>query len=229
MNYVLTSVDWNHPQTKVWKYHAEKHCRNAEIVLIPDTKPLPWCWSGGKLACFNQGLNTDRLIYMDTDTIVTHDLEPIFDMMKEEGKDFALSPWNHFQTLQHRPKQGPVRRSRHDMFPLDGVSYTDYRHYSSGFIAVIGKSAPKAFHDAWMNFCMDLKSKGAYNKHMLFEEIALSWMIALVGQDLVWNIPTEIHNNILPKQTSIEPFPWVIHYHKPERLKRCRLERFLHV
>ena len=225
MKYTLTSVDWNPEQTKVWLHHARKNCPTANIVLVPDSKPIPDCWSCGKLECFNQDFETENILYLDTDTIITHDLKEVFYIMEDSRKSIGLSPWSNFQGLTRYSKQGPLRSRHKSKKFINGFSYSQYRHYSSGMIATI--ECHKQFYEAWMTFCKIMKRNKEFSRHKLFEEIALSLLVCSLKSNSVWNIPAEIHNNILNKHTTINPFPWVIHYHKPERLKRCKLERYL--
>ena len=101
MSYEIITVDWNPEQTRIWRYWVNKHCPTAKVYTIQDTKPVPWCWSGGKINCFLYGFETDRVMYMDTDTIVTRDLEPLFEMMGDAkisvSRDIPLGVPSHIK------------------------------------------------------------------------------------------------------------------------------------
>ena len=81
MSYEIISVDWNPEQTKIWRYWISKNCPTAKVYMIPDRRPFRFCWSGAKIDCWLYGFEGKRVIYLDTDTVVTRDMEEVFDMM----------------------------------------------------------------------------------------------------------------------------------------------------
>lgn len=213
MKYDIVSVDWKPEQTKLWLHYIEKNCPEAHVTLIPDEKPIPWCWSGGKINCFKQKFQTDKIIYLDTDTVVTEDLGFIFSNMDKTwlglSSKIPIRPFNKradlMAKLRHLGK-APV-------------------HYSSGMVVLNGISGGQLtqFAGLWEEMCNELRAsigKGAY-----MDEIALSYVASLAA---VWDIPLEVHGNICGKKYfGNAETPSVIHYHKPRRLEQFGMGQWL--
>lgn len=229
MKYDVISVDWNPGQTKIWKYWIEKHCPNAIIHTIPDTKPIPWCWSGGKLNCFcYDGFETDRIIYLDTDTIVTENLEPLLD--REEK--VMLS---NIQTIQGKPFNRVLSSTRNRQNRVDFSDlYKHFRfkydpvHFSSGMIVLNGCSSME-FYDTWKAVFEFEPYEKYFKGYWLADEVSLSLCVALDYEwDDIYLLPADIHGNILSRKIfGGREISMVIHYHKPQRLKSVGLEKWL--
>ena len=223
MSYEIVTVDWNKKQTRVWRHWVNKYCPTAKIRTIPDTKPIPWCWSGGKISCFNYWFETDRIIYLDTDTIVTHDLEPLFDMMGD--CKFAASSKIPLYRLEERNKR--------EIMELEGQ--IEFKHppigWSSGMLMLKGYD-PERLYDGWKGMMEWPLYPSRFRGHQLSDEFAMAFFMAHeFERDEIWDIPLEIHGNIVGKRTFFgdAEVPWVLHYHKPQRLERHKLEHYLDV
>jgi hypothetical protein len=206
--YDIVSVDWNPQQTKLWRYHIGKTCPTANVITIPDNKPIPWNWSSGKIDCFGCDFRfPERVIYLDTDTIVQEDLEPLFDRMGEA--EIGISSHITPERLQ-LPKDENAEQAF-------GLSERP-THYSSGFVVLKGWE-PKMLQEGWFAASY-LPALQRYKRSRLFEEYVFSYFVAYTGKR-VWEMGPEIHGNILRKPLFDKTM--VIHYHKPERLKRSGL------
>ena len=117
MKYDIVSVGWNKRQADIWLYYINKHCPEAHVTLIPDNRPIPWCWSSGKIDCFKQKFKTDKIIYMDTDCIVTADLFHIFKDMGNciIGLSDKITPRPYFKKKQTGKRRSC--RNVEDSFP----------------------------------------------------------------------------------------------------------------
>ena len=221
--YEIITVDWNPEQTRIWRYWIAKHCPTAKVYTIPDTKPVPWCWSGGKLDCFLYGFKGNRVMYMDTDVIVTHDLEPVWDMMGD--CKFAASS-----------KIPLYRMERSKRVQINGIrEHIDFKHspigWSSGMLMMKGYD-PEALHEGWKGMMDFPPFQAGFKGHQMTEEFALSLFMAHeFEREEIWDIPLEVHGNIVGKRMFFgeATVPWVLHYHKPQRLKRHKLEAYLDV
>jgi len=224
--YDLVTVDWNHNQTRLWLYHVRKHCPTANIVLVPDTKLFPWNWSSGKLACFfePEGVkHPSRFIYMDTDTIVTRDLEEAFDL---QG-DAPLGMSSAIPGMVSMSRWSKVQRGREMLDAEFGLGRDNQPvHFSSGFMVLKNTSA-EDLGEKWRSAMEYPPLRRQFSRHRCYEEIALSYVVA-ADRTPVWHMPLEIHGNILRKcyfGNAREPL--VIHYHKPERLRAQKLGGYL--
>ena len=213
MKYDITSVDWNPEQTKLWLHYVKKNCPEAYVTLIPDEKPVPWCWSGGKLNCFRQKFETDKIIYIDTDTIVTEDLGFIFANMGDNwlglSSKIPLIPFNKRPDMKKK-------LAHLGKLPI---------HYSSGMVSLNGISGAQAeqFTGLWEEIMTELKK--IIGKEHYMDEIALSYVASLAA---VWDILLEVHGNICRKKYfgSAET-PSVIHYHRTKRLDQAGMGGYL--
>jgi alpha-N-acetylglucosamine transferase len=108
----IVTVNWNQPQTTLWMRHVEKHCPEANIIFVSEGDLKKLCWScpkiGSLLADFK---HPNRVIYMDTDTIVMADLEELFDLMPK-GRGIGVTRYSTF------PK---CPRSAEKVFPKKGI------------------------------------------------------------------------------------------------------------
>lgn len=218
--YDIITVRWNEPQYKVWRHWVDRTCPTAKVHWIPDTKPFPWNWAGGKVPCFDYGFDTRRVIYIDTDTIVTHDLEPVFEMMGDckVGASYQI-PKYVFQKM--------YKKEIENLKPMIPYKFPPIS-VSSGMIVT---TEPDVLYEAWAGIKNFAAVKRAFGKHRQFNEFTLSLALTwLYERDEVWDIPLEIHGNIISKRyfgNCMEP--WVIHYHRPERLINQRLGKWLDV
>ena len=221
MTYEIIAVDWNKEQTRIWRHHVEKWCPGARITTIPDTRPIPHCWSSGKLACFSYSENPN-LIYMDTDVIVTHDLKDVFDLMGDAkiGVSFGIQ-LNRFEKQKSRQiaelKEGIGYR-----WPPIGVS--------SGLMVLKGVD-PSVVYDGWMTMMEYPPFRTAFKRARLEEEYALSlWLAHAYDRDEIYDIPLSVHGNICGgRHFGGVAVPWAIHYHKPERLKKYGMGGYLNI
>ena len=216
--YDLITVRWKEDQYRVWRHWVDKTCPTARVHWIPDTKPFPWNWAGGKVPCFDYGFETGRVIYMDTDTIVTHDLEPVFDMMGDckVGASYQIPKYS----FQGR-KKGDLR-TLNKMIPYKFQPNS----VSSGMIITL---EPDALYQAWYAMNTFPAVRRAFGKDRPFNEYTLSMTLTwLYEKDEVWDIPLEVHGNIISKTDFGNcDIPWVIHYHKPERLEKKGFGKWL--
>lgn len=222
MTYDIITVNWKPAQTRIWRYWAEKHCPTANIRTIPDRKPVPWCWSGGKIACFAEKFETDRIIYMDTDIIVTHDLEEIWDMMGESSVGVSLDiPAQKFHTR--------FAKQINDLASQIGYNWPPHA-MSSGFIALKGYS-PHWLYQGWLGMMEWGEFHARFRRQQLEEEFALAlWLSHDVKQEDVWNIPLSLHGNICGgRNFGGVDVPWAIHYHRPNRLQKYGMDEWLKI
>jgi alpha-N-acetylglucosamine transferase len=213
LKYDIVSVDWKPEQTKLWLHYVEKNCPEAHVTLIPDEKPIPWCWSSGKINCFKQKFQTDKIIYLDTDTIVTEDLGFIFSNMGHAwlglSSKIPIYPFNK--------RKDVVEKLKHLGKPPT--------HYSTGMIVLNGISGTQVaqFVQLWEEMLSELKPYIKGNRYA--DEISMSYVATLAQ---VWDIPLEIHGNVCGKRYFGEAStPSVIHYHREKRLGQFGLGGYL--
>lgn len=229
--YDIITVDWNPEQTRIWRHYVEKNCPTANIITIPDNKPIPWNWSSGKIDCFKYEFShPGRVVYMDTDVIVTGDVEPWVDETQRQGCDMSAStllpkvgkPKNWF----HRFPE--ITEKACSLFDVDRFP----RHFSTGFMVFIDYDFD-GLHEGWMRSMELPKFREMLQKTLVYEEFAFSLWIES-QDDKVLDMPLEIHGNLLGNVkyfgtcTNENP-PLVLHYHKPPRLIKAGLKGFLNV
>jgi len=220
----LISVNWNEEQARVWLHWVKRHCPTAAVHLVKDTKPVPWCWSSGKLNCFKyDDFQTDRIIYLDTDTIVTKDLEFVFDEMG----DCCVGLSSDIEIYKFHK----VMRKQVESFS----AFYDYnwppKAWSSGMMVLKGMD-PMELHEGWMHTMLFPPFRKIFPRHQLLDEIALGlWLTNwLPKEDMIWDIPKPVHGNVIKKPDfGGAKVPAVIHYHKPERLKRNGMDKWLKI
>lgn len=227
-NFDLVTCNWNPAQTKIWMFHVKQHCPTAHIVLVPDTKPIPWNWSSGKLNCFAdlpELKYPGRFIYMDTDTIVTRDIAEVFDLMDSPVAASSAIP----ATAPSMSAWAQDPRGRESI----DVAFEIFRdhppiHYSSGFLAIQGSAlTPAELGFRWRSAMEYPLLRARFSRHRCYEEIALSYVLA-TDRIPVWDMPLEIHGNILRRtHFGHTRTPMVIHYHNPRRLRAQHLEHYL--
>ena len=224
--YDIISCSWHYQQTKVWLHHVRKHCPDAAIHLIPDSKPVPWCWSGGKLDCFSYDkFKTNRVIYMDTDTIVTKDLDFVFDDMEDRkvglSSRIEIKPFDK----QNHGIKWIQKMSRHCNWHFRPI------HYSSGMMVFKDTS----LYDLWQPWFSMMFYKPFLEickGYALAEEASLAFVVPqLYKEEEIYHIPYETHGNLLGgrKWFGGAEYAAVIHYHKTIRLKKHGLEKFLEI
>ena len=220
MTYEIISCDWNKEQTVLWMRWIIKNCPTANIYTIPDTTPVPGCWSCGKLNCFTHEFETDRIMYMDTDTIVTRDLEPLWDEMGD-CKFAASSKIPLFRLETGKRKQ--INDARKQMnFKHDPIGW------SSGMLMLKGYD-PKRLYEGWIKIMRSPDFQRGFGRNQLTEEFALSLFMACeFEKEEIWDIPLEVHGNICGgRHFGGAKVPAVIHYHKPVRLRKEGLGEYL--
>lgn len=212
--YTIVTCDWNPTQTKMWLHYVEKNCPNAQILLIPDIKPVPFCWSSGKLGCFFQDTmdrmhHRNKLIYLDTDTIVLRDLYPLFEKMGDcfIGSGLSIVPDSLIKAMKK--------------------NHPGYLHLSSGML-LFNDMRLSILSREWMRLMFSEKIIKEYKWHSLYEEYCLSLAVENIGlKKYVWDIPLSIHGNILSGcKFGGESKPWVIHYHNLARLWKFGLGHY---
>jgi len=224
--YDLVTVNWNPRQTELWMFHVKRSCPGANVVLIDDGKPFPWCWSSGKLNCFADfpGLrNPGRFVYMDTDTIVTRDVGEVFELMGDAK--LAASSAVPSNTMNAWARSEGERKNVDVAFELS----RDHPpvHYSSGFM-VLKDYPPADLGFKWSSAMAYEPLRATFGRHRCYEEIALSYVIA-ADRIPLWDMPLEIHGNLLGRHKCFghTRTPMVIHYHNERRLKINNLERYI--
>ena len=230
--YLITTVNWNPPQTKVWLWHLKNVYRGNDTVsldvrLLEDTKPVPWSWSAGKLNCYNLSLlpslaEYDGHVYMDTDTIITRDFLHTFETMGREGTvmavSFNMAPIRMVQAISKQlAKEFPEYKSL-------------YKHASSGLLCLDTEGNGRwvrDVYDNWLNWYRNERFLHAFKKHKLADEIALS--MAIVDMKIpVCEVPRETHGNVLGGRVfGKAEYSDIIHYHNNRRLRKYDLGRFI--
>jgi hypothetical protein len=161
---------------------------------------------------------------MDTDTIVTHDLGEIFDKMGD--RTLAMSSGIELRSAMQKQRQKIARLGKLVTYHWPPV------HFSSGLMALKGYP-PEELAEGWRLVMEWGPFVDEFRRYSLAEEMALGVYLSCVVEDpeTIYHIPYEIHGNLLggKKIFGSADIPWVIHYHKPERLKRAKLERYLEV
>jgi len=228
--YDLISVDWNPEQTAVWLASVKRNCPAANVILVPDTKPIPECWSSGKLGFKDATFeNPRRVVYMDTDTLcLGPDVGGIFERMPA-GAFIGVTRYTTWWACTERSEAGfinaggPAKKAAvYRAFGLE--EGTPYRHFSSGML-VLKDHDPRSFFQMWFDASIRLKEAGFPVGFTLFEEVALSLLLTQLDNGVVFHLPKQVHNNILNSTPPTEydakhKFPWVLHYHKRSRIQK---------
>ena len=170
------------------------------------------------------GFKGRRIIYLDTDTIVTRDLEGVFDLMGD-------APLGVSQRLKDDRLQG---RFGHLMPRL--AEAFEYRmeppNISTGMV-VCNNFDPELIYGMWAEVMGHELFVELLGKHMTTEEYAIAIACARMFDDpaKVWDIPHEIHGNIYKKNKNFgeAEVPWVMHYHRPGWAKWHGIEEWLNV
>ena len=227
-SYDIVTVDWNKNQTAMWKYYIEKNCPTANIITLPESRPVKWSRFSSKMniLLFDKYKHPDRIMYTDTDCLITDDLLPLFEYMEECDFDMAAS-------VDFLPRMNPftgkhAKNSETMAMVKAYMGVTEFPHqYSSGMLLFRPGVDRKELYDKWMvNFTDELLMKH-WGGISIMEEIALSYVLQAIDYKM-WYLPREVHGNVLRKSDfgSVK-VPMVIHYHKPARLRWCGLECFL--
>lgn len=215
--YTIATVDWNKEQTKVWEGFVRDKCPAADVVKIKDQRPFPDIPVAGILGVFDEPFKTDHVAYLDTDTIVFKDLEPLFEFM---GSRYKIGITSQFAMF---PDQGTFKQL---YTPV--LLFNDCRDR----IPLLGKALRKTIKEMY--------SKELYlHKIDMYTEVAISHCLYDVfAEDEIWDFPSEIVTNIVPTNASgllsnykvflpaswchrskvamsqeIPPFPYILHYH----------------
>ena len=225
MTYEIITVDWNPTQTKIWKFWIAKNCPTAKVYTIPDRRPFRYCWSGAKVDCWLYGFKGRRIIYLDTDTIVTRDMEEVFDMMGDRPlgastnlkTDRMANKFSHLMP-QFKEEMGLLM----DLPP----------NISSGML-VCNNYDPELIYGMWVE-AMEHPLFHKYLKgHYTCEEYAISlgYAATFPDKESLWEIPNEIHGNLYyrKKQFGKVERPMVIHYHRPKWAPYHGIEELLNV
>ena len=100
-------------------------------------------------------------------------------------------------------------------------------HVSTGMIVLKDCDAERriSLYASW-KMLMDTMEP-AIRRNNYADEITMSFLVGKYT-DSIWNIPLNIHGNIcrLTYFGGVKE-PWVIHYHKPDRLKKHGLDKWL--
>jgi len=222
-DYEIITVNWQPKQTAIWLHYVEKNCPDAKVYTIPDDKPVPWCWSGGKINCFAWPFETKRVIYLDTDTLVTRDLGFVFDEMQGAciGLSSEIEIFKFHITMRPQVEKFGKRGYEYNWPPCA---------FSSGMMVLKGYDAT-ALYAGWLNTMQWPPFLELFGKHTLADEIGLGLWLAhdLESADDVWHIPVEVHGNVLGGKTHFGKVetPAVIHYHKEARLRKAGLGKWL--
>jgi hypothetical protein len=229
-SYDLVTVNWHPRQTKVWKFHVKQSCPQANVVLLPNKKMFEWNWSSGKLCCFkylDELKHPGRFIYVDTDTIITHELADIFDRMDDAVLSLSSDiPATGGMSRWAKPEAREARAGCDLAFGLDPAE--NIVHYSSGLMALRGLD-PRELGEKWAAAMIYPMLRARFGRALVYEEIALSYVIA-ADRIPVHHQPLWMHGNILRRAFFGHcRAPWVIHYHNERRLRAQRLERYLDI
>lgn len=215
-SYTIVTCDWEPNQTKMWLHYVEKNCPTAQVITVPDTKPVPHCWSGGKLNCFcsetvDKMDHPDRVIYMDTDTVVLKDPEPVFDMMGDcfVGSSLGIIP------------NSLINRVTNSFKGKGFYIGSPYVHYPSGFLSFLGM--PMGFiYSPWLEYLKNPTIRGILRGNIVYEEVCLSMVMKDLGlTQKTYDIPLSFHGNLLgKKEFGGAELPWIVHYHNLARLRK---------
>ena len=223
MVYEIVTVDWNKDQTRIWRHWAERNCPNANIHIIPDRRPFRFCWSGAKIDCWLYGFEGKRVIYLDTDTFITRDMEEVFDMM--EGRPFGASMDLKQDRLMN--KYDYLLPELREKFALKILVPPNI---SSGMI-VCNDYDPELVYGMWSEIMNDEWFQEKLGKHYTCEEYAISLGTARHFPHIsyLWKIPNSIHGNIYHSRCQFggaNP-PMVVHYHRPQWAIQHGFEEYL--
>ncbi len=223
MTYEIVTVDYIPEQTRVWRHWVNKNCPGVKVHTIPDRRPFRRCWSGAKIECWMYGFEGRRIIYLDTDTIVTRDMEEVFDLMGD-AKIAASTELKQDRLKRKFPEVVEELRTDWKRFRIYNPPNT-----SSGMV-VLKDFDPELFFGMWAEVMEDPIFGKKLLGHYTSEEYALSLAIARnFPIKHFWSIPHRIHGNVFYRKTNFggaNP-PMVIHYHKPLWLMWLGMEEYL--
>jgi hypothetical protein len=190
--------------------------------MIPDLKPFPKSWSGGKVSCFAQDFETERIIYVDTDTIITKDLEPIFDYMDQEGYDIGLSLriGGQGRWVYLAGSMSVVRRIAAELRLNNHIRQTP-----TGVMFLNGLD-PKRMYEEWCEMYRYLEKAHPYlTRGKWSNEVPFAFWLAARYQgnmEKVWDLPHKVHHQLYSRDKyglDKSDLPFIIHYHQPRRLQ----------
>lgn len=209
-HYDIITVDWSPPQTKIWKHWIKLNCPNAFVHTIPDTKPIHYNWASGKLNCFRYpDFKTDKVLYLDTDTIVTKDPVHVFDDMG--SSIIALS-----NNLTDNPQHGIDEVARKIKIIENQIDFLfPPEHFSSGMMA-LKREHLSWLYESWYWMMQQRIFKNLFEKDIPAGEIALMFVLAsTLDRDQIYNIPLEVHGVLEKdrKRFGETELPEVMHYH----------------
>jgi hypothetical protein len=232
VKYDIVTVDWNKKQTALWRKHIERTCRGYNLIIIPEKRRFPSCWSSPKLYCLIQKFRTPRVIYMDTDTIVTRDLGELFKKMgdAELGLSMYLGKQSRLEG-QAGGKAGVADIAK--SFGIQG----EVTHAPTGLMVFNGMDLQRVYDEWCTAFAVIEKGwphlpRAAGNKNWegWSNEVPFSfWLTSrYAGRwGAVWDIGPEYHWYLLGDDKRLrqtQPTPMIIHYHsRPERLGQAGL------
>ena len=229
--YHITTVDWNPEQTTLWLHHLRKNCRDFSVSLLPNVRRFASCWSSPKLNCLNQEFDTQHVIYMDTDTIVTRDLWEMFEWMgdAELGLSLCLGTKQSLHALTKPHGEEILSSFGLSKFP---------RRVPTGLM-VFNKISPKTIYDGWCEAFSkidagwpDLPGKWGQEREGWSNEVSFSFWLARQRMRIK-DIPKEFHHYLLSNDTYIsrcKTLPMIIHYHsRLDRVRRAGLDYLLSI
>lgn len=244
MRYDIVTVDWHPEQTKIWKHYVHKNCPDAAISLVKDTKPLHKITCGMKpKALLYPKFKTGKVVYLDTDTIVTEDLGHLFQEMGDKlfGVTFGFNSSGF--TKSKRPKAlSDMGWAEKAFKPNNKV-----RHYFNGMMLFngFGVRAEKFALD-WFNALESFQDNDRFLEERINDEIAMAYVVHRhYPPETIWEIPLSVHCNIAKTtkaggcyphfsrgygaSVKIPPLPHVLHYHGREFLQPFGLEKLLDI
>ena len=232
--YSICTVDWNPEQTKVWLHNIEKYCNNYELRMCCDDRPIKGSWDSPKLNCLEDKFNTDKVIYMDTDTIVTRDLYEMFEVQGERtlGASLCLGSVKRLNLIcGGRDNNNALAKH----FGIGGSAF----HVPSGLLVFNGIDT-QDFYDKWMSAYRDIEKNftnisGKADVNWC-SEVPLSFIVSkmyLPNMDDLWAIPTKYHYYLLngdTKARAMVPAPLILHYHSiMKRVSSAGFGKYLEV
>jgi hypothetical protein len=228
VKYDIVTVDWNKDQTALWRRHVERVCQDYNLIIIPEKRRFPSCWSSPKLYCLVEEFQTDRVVYMDTDTIVTRDLGELFRAMGDA--ELGLSMYlGKQERLERQCGGGECVKEIAKHFGIRGP----VTHCPTGLMVFKGMDIERVYMDWCTAFSIietnwpHLPEAAGTKREGWSNEVPFSfWLTSRYSNrwDAVWDIGPPYHtylvgNEAPPRQT--EPIPMILHYHsRPERLKK---------
>ena len=217
--YTIVGVDYNERETVPWLKFIADNCPRAQVVTINDTRPVGGCTTCAKMLTFNMQniARPDRVIFLDSDTLVFKDLGPVFSIMGKSVVGVSLKDRTEMDLFEFH-RFASLRLPLHDAMRVLGIEKKP-TYYMSGMIVLKGAD-PRVFAHGWANMTNILNKIPPQNFY--YDEITLSfWLAAYFDEENIWRIPGNVHDDGWLRSEQDYRFEdiWVLHYHDAKRLR----------